>query len=98
MEEEEHSVEAVAEDVYRMMRENRYGTVIAVWKDGSITVEGFAFRGRRQPDGARIEPIVTYPSKASLTYREVLERLIAGLQRHGLLPIEPPSRQGRAAG
>lgn len=86
-------VEDVAREVFERLPRERDGTVLAVWKDGTITVEDFGFRGRRTTSG-RLEPIVTYPAKAPLSYYEVEQRLVAGLRRHGLLPPEdaPPGQ------
>lgn len=80
-------VEDVAREVFERLSRERDGTILAVWKDGEITVEDFGFRGRRTAAG-RIEPIVTFPAKAPLTYYDVEQRLTAALQRRGLLPVE----------
>lgn len=80
-------VEDVAREVFERLSRERDGTILAIWKDGSVTVEDFGFRGRRTATG-RIEPVITFPSKSPLTYHEVEQRLTAALQRRGLLPGE----------
>ena len=87
-------LEEVAREVYERLAKERDGRILAVWKDGSITVEGFGYRGKRTPDGI-IEPVVTYPAKAPMSYEEVLERLERGLERRGLLPPAEGSERRR---
>lgn len=91
-------LEEVALEVYERLSVEPDGRILAVWKDGDITVEGLGYRGKRTPDGL-VEPVVTYPAKALLSYEEVLYRLERALQRRGLLPPdgggERPRRRRR---
>lgn len=82
-------VEGISREVFDALADTRAGMVLAIWRDGSVTAEGFGFRGRRRSDGTIIEPVASFPGRASLTYFEVLQRLLAGFRRHGLLPPEP---------
>lgn len=84
-----NDVEGICREVYDSLAVTRAGMVLAIWRDGSVTTEGFGFRGRRRSDGSLIEPVASFPGRASLTYYEVLQRLLAGFRRHGLLPPEP---------
>ena len=80
------TVEEVAREIYERLSQELDGMVIAVWADGTVEVVGFGFRGRRDAEGAWHEPVATYPAKSPMSYREVLERLERGLQKHGHLP------------
>lgn len=80
--------EDVARVVWERIQVERASTVLAVWADARITTEGFGFYGHRRPDGTWRTPIASFPAKTFITEGEVLEKLLAGLRKHGLLPAE----------
>ncbi|MBI2766511.1 MAG: hypothetical protein HYX53_11455 [Chloroflexi bacterium] len=78
--------EQVARELYERIQTERAGTVLAVWADGSITVEGYGFFARPHRDGHLRRPLASYPAKTSISYHDVLGRLLDGLREHGLIP------------
>jgi len=54
-------MERVARQVFEMLAEVRLGTVVAVWRDGSVSDHrSLGFRYRTLPDGSREEPITSF--------------------------------------
>ncbi len=75
-------LQRIAEELHARLHKERDGSVLAVWYDGSITVEQFSFReGRRLPDGSWEPSLVSIPAKAPLTVRDILARLEAAVAR-----------------
>jgi hypothetical protein len=76
-------LESIASELYNRIRTERDGRVLAVWFDGSITVESFAFRDGRWLAREGWEPaLLSIPAKAPLSYREILDRLQIAIARH----------------
>ncbi|MCK9520660.1 MAG: hypothetical protein M0R74_16795 [Dehalococcoidia bacterium] len=72
----------VATELYSRLRTERDGRVLAVWLDGTITVEPFSFRdGRRHPGGEWEPVLLSLPAKAPLSFREIMDRLQLALAR-----------------
>ena len=78
-------VDGIARWAFESLASQPDGTILAVWPDGSMTQEGFGFRGRRE-NGRLIEPVATFPAKTHLSYHGVHKRLHDGFVRRGLLP------------
>lgn len=78
-------MDGIARWAYDALSSYRDGTILAVWPDGSMTQEGFGFRGRRD-DGRLVEPVATFPAKSPLSYSEMRKRVHDGFVRRGLLP------------
>jgi hypothetical protein len=84
---EEDDLEALARSVYNALAQQPAGTILAVWRNGSFTREGFGFRWH-QAEGKMIEPVVTFPSKSAISYRELRKRLTDAFRIAGLVPPE----------
>jgi|GEM_PF-2913467 len=75
-------LDGLAEELHARLQQERDGSVLAVWYDGSITVEPFSFReGRRLPDGSWEPSLISIPAKASLTVHDIRTRLEHALAR-----------------
>jgi hypothetical protein len=79
-------IDEVARNIYNLLQSERWSTVVAVWKDGSVSTHGLGFRGRLQPDGTYEHPLLTYVAGSDLSYHEVAARLTSALLQHGLIP------------
>jgi hypothetical protein len=73
--------EDVVRDLYERLKTERAGTVLALWPDGGVTVEGFGFHRQRERDGVMVDPLLTVPAKSPITFRELLERLRRARER-----------------
>ena len=78
-------VEGIARWAYEALPAMRAGTVLAIWPDGSMSEEGFGFRGRRE-DGRLVEPVVSFPGGVTTSFWDVRRRVVLGFVRRGLLP------------
>ncbi len=66
----------LAEEVQAALASMRAGSVLAVWEDGSLTVEKFSFWARRLPDGAYEKPVTTFVAGGWLPpVEEIADRL-----------------------
>jgi hypothetical protein len=79
-------VEGIARWAYEALPAMHAGTVLAIWHDGSMSEEGFGFRGRRQEDGRLVEPVASFPGRVTTNFWEVRRRVLLGFVRRGLLP------------
>ena len=66
----------VTERVSEMLADVQLGTIVAVWRDGSVSVHrSLGFRYRTLPDGTRDEPLTSFvkdidvPSLAEIQVR-----------------------------
>ena len=78
-------VEGIARWAYEALAAMRAGTVLAIWPDGSMSEEGFGFRGRRVEKDL-FEPVASFPAQSTMSLRELRRRLLLGFVRHGRLP------------
>lgn len=78
-------MEGIARWAYEALPAMRAGTVLAIWPDGSTSVEGFGFRGRRE-DGRLVEPVASFPAQSTASFRDLRRRVVLGFVRRGLLP------------
>jgi len=54
-------MERVAKQLFEMLEEVRLGTIVAVWRDGSVSAHrSLGFRYRTLPDGSREEPMTSF--------------------------------------
>ena len=68
-------LEEAADRVLDRLRDGRHGQVIAVWQDGSLTTEGFAFWAR-QTDSGPVRPVMEFVVTGKLPPRlAVIQRL-----------------------
>ena len=61
--------------IHAALESRRLGTVIAIWRDASVTEHGLGFHGRRTATSKLEEPLVTFIAGGGLTRDQVLQRL-----------------------
>jgi hypothetical protein len=83
--------EDVAARVFELMQLEHPRRVIAVWPDGSITVEDFGFYGRRRQDRSWDVPLLSFPAGSMASEHEILQRLRERLRLRALLRPAPPA-------
>lgn len=78
-------LEEIAAEVIATLGTLRAGTVLALWGDGSFSVEPFAVWSRRGADGSLELPLATFvPGGEGPSPDEVLAKLQRAVERLGL--------------
>ena len=60
------------------------GTVVAVWEDGTATLEPFGFRGWKSSYEVEAEPLTTFVAGSNLSRDEIARRLLKALNTRAL--------------
>lgn len=79
-------LEDVVDEVAGRIWTERAGSVLAIWADGRMTVEGLGFYGHRRADGTWSVPLASFPALRPVTHEQIETRLMRQLRRHGLMP------------